>query len=71
MVEPTEEEAARHAFVVDQLRSGMDPAEVADLVHDAILTDRFWIFTDPAMVQLLEGRFRSILEGTNPPPPRS
>ena len=68
-IEPTEEEVMRRAFVVDQLRSGMDPAGVADLVHDAIVSDRFWIFTDSTMVQRLVGRYRSILDGTNPPAP--
>lgn len=66
-IEPTAMEEMRHAFVVDQLRSGMDPARVADLVHDAVISDTFWVFTDPVMVQLLEGRFRAILDGTNPP----
>jgi len=66
-IEPTPEEEFRHAFVVDQLRSGMEPARVGDLVHDSIVSGSFWIFTDPAMVRLLEGRFRSILDGTNPP----
>lgn len=55
------------AFVRDQLRSGMAPTNVADLVHDAILGNRFWIFTDPTMVAALEPRFQSVLTQSNPP----
>jgi NAD(P)-dependent dehydrogenase (short-subunit alcohol dehydrogenase family) len=66
-VEATAEEAAIRAFVSDQLRSGMEPAAVADLVHDAIFADQFWIFTDDQMVQSLAGRYEALLAGTNPP----
>ncbi len=65
--EPTEVAAAVQAFVADQLRSGMPPAEVAGLVHDAVLADRFWVFTDPQMVASLDARFQAVLGGTNPP----
>ncbi len=66
-VEPSAEEAAIRAFVSEQLRSGMQPDAVADLVHDAILADQFWIFTDDQMVQSLAGDYEAILSGTNPP----
>jgi NAD(P)-dependent dehydrogenase (short-subunit alcohol dehydrogenase family) len=66
-VEATPMEVAMEAFVRDQIRSGMDPANVADLVHDAILSNTFWIFTDLTMVSMLEPRYRSILSGANPP----
>ncbi|MFT3854416.1 MAG: SDR family NAD(P)-dependent oxidoreductase [Ilumatobacteraceae bacterium] len=65
--EPTPEEEAIRAFVADQLRSGMAPDKVADLVHDAILGDTFWIFTDMRMVESLKARFDSVLSATNPP----
>ena len=55
------------AFVRDQLRSGMAPAAVADLVHDAILANRLWVFTDMQMVQALEPRFAAVLAAENPP----
>jgi hypothetical protein len=45
----------------------MEPAAVADLVHDAVVADRFWIFTDDQMVQSLAGRYEALLAGTNPP----
>jgi len=66
-VEPTPVEEAMRAFVVDQLRSGMDPADVADLVHDAIVSNTFWIFTDRHMVAALEPRHQAMLGGMNPP----
>ena len=47
---PSPEAEARFAYVRDQLASGRKPAEVADLVHDAIVSDSFWIFTDQEMV---------------------
>jgi NAD(P)-dependent dehydrogenase (short-subunit alcohol dehydrogenase family) len=54
-------------YVLDQLRSGMPPARVADLVHDAVVQDRFWIFTDMAMVAGLGSRYDAILAAENPP----
>jgi NAD(P)-dependent dehydrogenase (short-subunit alcohol dehydrogenase family) len=66
-VEASAEEEAIRAFVSEQLRSGMQPDAVADLVHDAILADRFWIFTDNQMVQSLAGDYEALLAGTNPP----
>ncbi|TFH14265.1 MAG: SDR family NAD(P)-dependent oxidoreductase [Acidimicrobiales bacterium] len=66
-VEPTAEEEAIRAFVTDQLRSGMEPAAVADLVHDAIIANQFWIFTDQLRVESLGGRYEALVAGTNPP----
>lgn len=68
LAEPVDEEAARvREYVLDQLRHGMPPAEVADMVHDAVLADRFWIFTDMAMVAALRPRYDAILAAENPP----
>jgi NAD(P)-dependent dehydrogenase (short-subunit alcohol dehydrogenase family) len=66
-VEASAEEEAIRAFVSEQLRSGMQPDDVADLVHDAILAGQFWIFTDNQMVQSLAGDYEALLAGTNPP----
>jgi len=55
------------AYVADQIRSGMAPENVAEMVLDAILTDTFWIFTDMQMVASLEPRHQSVLAATNPP----
>ena len=57
--QPVDERTAMvREFVLDQLRSGMPPAQVAELVHDAVVEGRFWIFTDMSMVTALEPRFR-------------
>src|SRR5829696_2622873 len=54
-----ERTAMTREFLRDQLRSGMPPAQVADLVHDAVVGGRFWIFTDMAMVAALEPRYQT------------
>jgi hypothetical protein len=66
-VEPTPMEEFVRAYVADQIRSGMAPENVAEMVLDAILTDTFWIFTDMQMVASLEPRHQSVLTATNPP----
>ena len=45
----------------------MPPAQVAELVHDAVVEGRFWIFTDMSMVTALEPRYQAILTAANPP----
>lgn len=60
------EAEARREFIRDQISSGMDPAQVAELVQDAITNDSFWVFTDMTMVSALADRFSSILENRNP-----
>jgi NAD(P)-dependent dehydrogenase (short-subunit alcohol dehydrogenase family) len=45
---------------------GMTPGAVADLVADAIVADRFWVFTDPRFTQVALDRWQSIAEGLNP-----
>jgi len=66
LVEPTEQQEAAIAFVKEALASGMDPDEVADMVHDAVVNDTFWIFTDMGMVAMLEDKHASIMENRNP-----
>ncbi len=66
-VERSPLEEMMEAYVRDQLRSGMEPDAVADLVHDAILTNRFWVFTDMQMVQGLQPRFDAVIAAENPP----
>lgn len=56
------------AFITDQIASGMAPDRVADLVHDAVVDDHFWIFTDTDMVAALEPRFDAIRNNSNPIP---
>jgi NAD(P)-dependent dehydrogenase (short-subunit alcohol dehydrogenase family) len=66
--EPSELAEQRMAFVREALAGGMPPDAVADLVHDAIVGDRFWVFTDLRMVEGLRDRFGSVLENRNPAP---
>ncbi|MGF1597169.1 MAG: SDR family NAD(P)-dependent oxidoreductase [Acidimicrobiales bacterium] len=47
------------------------PAEVAELVVDAIRHDRFWIFTDDQFAEPVAERHRSIEAGTNPVPAKT
>lgn len=46
--------------------SGLDPAVVADAVHDAVVQDRFYILTHPAMTSAVEARVRAIVDGGPP-----
>ena len=50
------------------LEAGMPPAEVADIVLDAIKDERFYVLTHPEMKQQIERRFRDILDDRNPEP---
>jgi NAD(P)-dependent dehydrogenase (short-subunit alcohol dehydrogenase family) len=67
--EPTTEDEMRWAFMTEMVTSGRPPAEVADLVHDAVIDDRFWIFTDLEMVKVLAEKHDSIMENRNPATP--
>ena len=64
--EPTAEQEAAAAFLAAALEGGMDPDEVADLVHDAVVGDTFWIFTHQDMVEVLRDKHDSIMENRNP-----
>ena len=66
LFEPTEEQQAARAFVKAAIDGGMEPDAVADLVHDAIVNNRFWIFTDLGMVEMLREKHASIVENRNP-----
>jgi hypothetical protein len=46
--------------------AGMCPAAVADLVADAIVSDRFWVLPHPEFVALAVRRWHSIAQGRNP-----
>ena len=54
------------------LENGKPPAEVADLVHDAVLAGQFWLFTDEVWDEPIGRRHREITERTAPtvPAPR-
>jgi len=48
------------------LQNGMPPAEVAQLVVDAVRTNRFYILTHPEMTPAIEARMTAIVEGHDP-----
>lgn len=48
------------------IQSGQSPSLVAQLVHEAIIERRFWVFTSDDALPFLESRWRSITGGTNP-----
>jgi len=52
--------------MTEMLNSGKPPAEVADLVHDAILARQFYIYTDDVWAPVIRQRHASIEAGTNP-----
>ncbi len=50
---------------------GMPPEEVADMVFDGILEDRFYVLTHPDPIkETVRARFDAILNDTPPPPAR-
>ena len=48
----------------------MDPAEVAGMVHDAVIEDRFWVITHAEFLKPIAERADEIVAGTNPRPGR-
>lgn len=48
---------------------GMPPAAVADLVVDAVVTGRYWVFPHPDFLEITVERFHTIGEGLDPEPP--
>ncbi len=68
-LEQTEAEETRYEMIRQLIRSGLPPESVADMVHDAVVEKRFWIFPHPEMVAMLPVRYDHILKGTNPAMP--
>ncbi len=64
--EPTPDEAMRLQVFKELIQAGKPPAEVADLVHDAVLENRFYLYTDGAFAPVIRERHRFIEEGRNP-----
>jgi NAD(P)-dependent dehydrogenase (short-subunit alcohol dehydrogenase family) len=67
-VEQTPEEEVRYQMITELIRNGLPPEHVADLVHDAVLANQFWVFPHPEMVAMLPARYEHIMAGTNPVP---
>ncbi len=66
--EPTPEQEERGEIIREFVESGMDPAEVAGHVRDAIVDGRFWILTHPDFAELPRERAEQIVAGTAPTP---
>lgn len=64
---PAEQQAQMHQAVLDIFAQAKPPAEVADLVHDAILAKQFWIFTDEVYTPAIHERLDSIRDRIDPP----
>lgn len=64
--EPSEEQALMAAHVGSLVAEGLNPRQVADLVVASVQTDRFYVFTHPHWMPLVEDRFGRILSGEGP-----
>jgi hypothetical protein len=67
----TEGEVSERGRAVWQVYSqacadGLDPAQVADQVLDAIREQRLWVFTHPENLDLFRARSDSIIASRNP-----
>ncbi|HUV17231.1 MAG TPA: hypothetical protein VMW33_02010, partial [Ilumatobacteraceae bacterium] len=51
------------------IAEGMQPGAVADLVADAVRSDRFWVFPHPDFLEIAVERFHSIGEQLDPSRP--
>lgn len=63
---PTAEDEARMAMFQEILRQGMQPAEIAEIVFDAIRNDRLYILTHDHFDEMIRTRAENIISGTNP-----
>lgn len=64
---PSSDQLQMHQAVIDIFGQAKPPAEVADLVHDAILAKQFWIFTDDVYTPAILDRLDSIRARIDPP----
>lgn len=56
-------------YVGRAIDEGTTPAEIADVVADAIIAGRFWVLPHPEFVELAVQRWHTIGEGIDPQPP--
>ncbi len=64
---PSDEEvAAREAFLEMITTEALRPEQVADMVHDAVVSNTFWVFTDARHVDNIGNRHEEIRTRTNP-----
>jgi NAD(P)-dependent dehydrogenase (short-subunit alcohol dehydrogenase family) len=65
--EPTGDQVNMHKAVLEIFGQAKPPHEVADLVHDAVVDNRFWIFTDEVYTPSIHERLDSIRDRVDPP----
>ena len=53
-------------LVSQLIESGLDPAEVAEMVFQAVLGRRFWVFTGDEWIAMAADRARGAFAGENP-----
>jgi NADP-dependent 3-hydroxy acid dehydrogenase YdfG len=53
-------------YYAEEVARGIPAETVAEAVHDAVLEQRFYIFTHPEMTPAFEDRFSRLLAGKNP-----
>jgi NAD(P)-dependent dehydrogenase (short-subunit alcohol dehydrogenase family) len=66
-VDAGEELAVMRELVDGFIAGGIDPAIVAEQVHDAVVGGRFWIRTHPEMEPMVAKRCEAIIAGELPP----
>ncbi len=68
---PFEPEDARSVEVrtamAEMTLTGLEPAQVAALVHDAVISRQFYIHTDPAAMRFIRARHEAIETTADPP----
>jgi NAD(P)-dependent dehydrogenase (short-subunit alcohol dehydrogenase family) len=62
----TPEDEQRIAMFQEILRQGMQPAEIAEIVFDAIRADRLYILTHDHFDEMIRTRAENMIHGTNP-----
>jgi NAD(P)-dependent dehydrogenase (short-subunit alcohol dehydrogenase family) len=67
-IDAGEELAVMRELVDGFIAGGIDPAVVAEQVHDAVVNGRFWIRTHPEMEPMVAKRCEAIIAGEPPPP---
>lgn len=65
--EPTPQQIETHKAVLEIFGQAKPPHEVADLVYDAVLEKRFWVFTDEVYTPSIIERLDSIRDRIDPP----
>lgn len=63
---PSEEQQLMMDHIGGLIAEGLNPLQVAGMVRDAVVEDRFYIFTHPHWMGLVSDRFDRILTGEGP-----